>query len=111
MRVLRFHVAVEGCHFKILHKQLNVTVIIPWDSKWPKDVDGDLHVKYLYAKVNCRYNIDSRYTVFTFTPCFGVAEKNCCWQRFHWPMSFLLAGHLMKTFSCEGSRGDEQIKY
>jgi hypothetical protein len=75
MRVLCFQVAVEGCHFKILHKQLNVIVIIPWDSGWPKVIDGDLHVKYLHAKVNCRYNIDSRYTVFTFALCFGVAEK------------------------------------
>jgi hypothetical protein len=49
-----------------------VIKIIPWDSGWPKDVDGDLHVKYLYAKVSCRYNMNSRYTVFTFVPCFGV---------------------------------------
>jgi hypothetical protein len=45
-----------------------VIVIIPWDSGWPEDVDGDLHVKYLYVKVNCRYNNDSQYTVFTFAP-------------------------------------------
>jgi hypothetical protein len=52
-----------------------VIKILPWDSEWPKDVDGDLQVKYLYAKVSCRYNINSRYTVLTFAPCFGVAEK------------------------------------
>jgi hypothetical protein len=54
---------------------LIVIKILPWDSEWPKDVDGDLQVKYLYANVSCRYNINSRYTVLTFAPRFGVAKK------------------------------------